>query len=549
MAVGCPEDGGSMSSRHVSSRQHSKDMEEETGRKGQERQREEEGMHGGDNSTWDGAGLGERLGSTPVKGNGFGYPSDQMPRKSSEQAPGRLLRFQAKTPSRSRRVDSEMEEDSSESSEQTDVCDPENVTGIRLPQMMHLDQTFAHSNCNGCHKTSDLCLSLIHKAIYKNQWERAAGLMLNYFQTLEHPSTLRQRRAPEIIWRLGIEILLNHPKSSMDEVNIFNERMKNIGVTNYLKISLEHVFYLLTKGQTDNAMRILVLAESWRYGRISASQKNLLTLIQAYKAVLEYHAWLRKKAAVTEGDLDYASQSSATQDMSGFHRQATASFQEIIKLPGVWDPFVLSCVRLLESSGEEQEIENLLNDYAYNSKNPANPNAHVYLYEFLKRSRSSVEKRIKVLQILRTRVPSHKLMLTLSRLLGKSGSAENGKLALKVIFDVLDFSGWKEHVKAWHCLGKRLKKALIDGHKALVLQEWKSRKVWWPAYHFTKSHAKKECKHNKELAMKKGLVAGILQGEGCQYFSAVCALRGKDQNKSIQRTKKLVRKHSCVGPD
>ncbi|XP_053568501.1 TATA box-binding protein-associated factor RNA polymerase I subunit A isoform X2 [Bombina bombina] len=351
----------------------------------------------------------------------------------------------------------------------------------------------------------------------------------------------------QLIWRLGNETLLHHPKATPEDINFFNERMKNIGVKNYLSISLEHVFYLLCNDMTEEAYRNLSMVESWRYGSLSVSQEKYIKLIQAYRALLDYHKWLDKKAGVI--DQDFASQASADQNLSSLYRQATASFQEIIKVPGVWDPFVLSYVDLLESSGKHKQAEELLTDYAYNSKYPSNPNAHVYLYEFLKRNEASEDHLIKVLKVFYLQVPSHKLMLEFVKLLEQSESEEHNQLAVEVIFNILDFSGWKSEVNAWHCLVKQLKKSFRRRHKSWILEEWQSRKRWWPAYHFNKFHVKKDWKNDINLAIHKALVAGTLLGQDCRYFAAVCSLGSESPNKNITSMLKFVKHHSSSNPD
>ncbi|XP_069810702.1 TATA box-binding protein-associated factor RNA polymerase I subunit A [Dendropsophus ebraccatus] len=420
--------------------------------------------------------------------------------------------------------------------------------GLVLPRVQRPRyKKLAARPLKSCHMTVDLCLHLIHKAMCKNQWERAAGLMTSYLQTLENRHTERQRAAPEIIWRLGKEILLNHPKAENEDINVFNEYMKNIGLKNYLSMSLEQAFHMLCNGETDDALRVLGLAESWRYGRLSIRQNKLQKLIQAHRAVLNYRSWLDRKAAASQNDLDYASQSSSSQVMGSYYRQATVTFREIVQQPGVWDPFILNYVHLLESSGEIQEATKILTEYANNTKNPPNPNAHVYLYEFMERNEASDETLIKVLRPLHAMTPSHKLMLTYSKLLHSSDSEDDQKLALLVLFDLLDFSGWKKNVEAWSYLAKQLKKTFRHDHSAWILEAWEPRKSWWPSYHFAKLHAKKDWHECAKLAMKKALVAGMLQGPACVYFTSVCA-SGEPENKTtaLNRIKKYVMKHNCV---
>lgn len=55
--------------------------------------------------------------------------------------------------------------------------------------------------------------------------------------------------------------------------------------------------------------------------------------------------------------------------------------------------------QLLEFYGDHNEARQVLNEYAYNSKFPANPNAHVYLYQFLKRQGESKKSLISALKV------------------------------------------------------------------------------------------------------------------------------------------------------
>ncbi|XP_073412880.1 TATA box-binding protein-associated factor RNA polymerase I subunit A isoform X2 [Dendrobates tinctorius] len=393
--------------------------------------------------------------------------------------------------------------------------------------------------------TSDLCHQLICKAMRKNEWEKAAGLLTSYLQILLDRGKHGQTVTPEIIWRIGSEILLNHPKSTHNDINIFHETMKNLGCKNYLRISLEQVYHCLCSGQIDEAHRVLSLAESWRSGRLSLKQKPLQKLIQAYRAVLNYRSWVDKGSAMSQNDLDHASQSSSSHAMASYYRQATTSFQEILKFPGVWDPFVLSYVDLLESSGENQEAQKVLTEYANDSKNPANPNALVYLYEFMKRHAALKKKRIEVLRVLNAKTPSHKLMLKFSKLLGNSHSENNQKFSLHVLFDFLDFSLWKKDVKAWRYFAKKLRKTFCRDRSAWILEEWQPRKSWWPSYHFTTYQAKNDWRDCEKLAMKKASVAGMLQGPTCSYFTWIYKCGRKNQKTALNRLKKFIRKNNC----
>lgn len=54
---------------------------------------------------------------------------------------------------------------------------------------------------------------------------------------------------------------------------------------------------------------------------------------------------------------------------------------------------------MLEFYNDQDGAENILKDYAYDKAFPANPNAHIYLYEFLKKNNAPEKKLIKVLEV------------------------------------------------------------------------------------------------------------------------------------------------------
>nr|XP_013999497.1 unnamed protein product [Salmo salar] len=115
-----------------------------------------------------------------------------------------------------------------------------------------------------------------------------------------------------------------------------------------LKICLEHSFHLLVNGQFEYAKRQLSIAESWRYGKQSADQSQRIKLIQSYSGFLDYFIWCGggikeggKKATVSSTD-EY--DAGVIQEMHSYFRQSFVNLKDIMKLPGVWDPFVLSYI-------------------------------------------------------------------------------------------------------------------------------------------------------------------------------------------------------------
>lgn len=317
---------------------------------------------------------------------------------------------------------------------------------------------------------------------------------------------------------------------------------------NYLKISLQHALYLLHHGMLDDANRNLSQAETWRYGEKSSSQEVLINLIQAYKGLLQYYTWSKKKMELSQLDEDDYAYNTASQNMLNHSWKTSINLCALIQIPGVWDPFVKSYVDMLEFYGDQDGAREVLINYAYDEKFPSNPNAHIYLYNFLKREKAPREKLISVLKILYQIVPSHKLMLEFHRLLRKSEKEEHHKLGLEVLFGVLDFAGCTKNITAWKYLANYLMQTLMGNHLAWLQEEWNSRKNWWPSFHFSYFWAKSDWKEDKALACEKALVAGILLGKGYRYFRYISKQDHQVLRKKIKRMKKLVKKCSIVNP-
>ncbi|NWU94001.1 TAF1A polymerase, partial [Upupa epops] len=402
----------------------------------------------------------------------------------------------------------------------------------------------SHEHKTNFKKSKEACLSYIQDAMLQKQWKRAAEFLTYYVESLEKDFSRERLNPSEIIWRIGSEILCHHSASSMKEFNSFIEQMKTLAVKRYLKVCLEHAFHLLCNGLIDEAYQNLSLAESWRFGEQTLLQDKEMKLIQAYRGLLDYCSWSKQKNILLHSQ-DGFDNLPVEQEMHSYFRKAALSLKEIIRIPGVWDPFVKCYVDLLEFYGDHNEARQVLNEYAYNSKFPANPNAHVYLYQFLKRHGESKKSLISVLKILHDIVPSHELMIDFNTMLQKSKKRKNQRLALEVIFAALDYAGWKENVKAWSCLARQIKQIVIsEKHLDWIKQEWDTRKDWWPAFHFSRYLAKRNWQENESLSYEKALVAGILLGKDCKYFKYLSHQGCKAQLKKFRILKKFVNKHN-----
>ncbi|GAA6214131.1 TATA box-binding protein-associated factor RNA polymerase I subunit A [Lates japonicus] len=360
----------------------------------------------------------------------------------------------------------------------------------------------------GFHQSARTCLELIREAMLHHRWQEAAEYMACYPQMLEDLTNGIRHEYKELIWRLSTEILHHHPNSKLEDYNNIYERMKHSGVKHYLMISLEHSFHLLLHSHIEDAKRQLSAAESWRYGKESAAQYQKTKLIQAYRSLLDYIIWCDKKS--THSNSDYHN-SGDNQEMHNYFRQASVNLREILKNPGVWDPFIVSYVEMLEFYEDHTEALKVLNDYAYDNSFPPNPNAHVYLYQYLKRHDTSERKLMKVLKMLHVLVPSHELMLEYSSLLLQSERKGDLQKALGVVLEMLDFACWRSNLDVWMRLKAIIQKLqLQEDWKEVILREMAGRKDWWPALHFTSFHASKDSEENPELMKVKASLTKIV---------------------------------------
>ncbi|KAM6991731.1 TATA box-binding protein-associated factor RNA polymerase I subunit A [Tautogolabrus adspersus] len=360
----------------------------------------------------------------------------------------------------------------------------------------------------GFHQSTRTCLERIREALLHHRWQEASEYMACYPQMLEDPTNGKAQQYKELIWRISTEILHHHPNSKIEDYNNIYERMKNSGVRHYLMICLEHSFHLMLNGHIEDAKLQMSVAESWRHGKESASQLQTTKLIQAYRSLLDYIIWCDKKS--THSDSDYTD-SSDNQDMHNYFRQASVNLKEILRNPGVWDPFILSYVEMLDFYEDHEQALQILNDYAYDSNFPPNPNAHVYLYQYLQRHDHPDKKQIKVLKILHVLVPSHELMLEYGSFLLQSEKNGDTQKALGVILEMLDFACWRDNLDVWKHLKTIIQKLqLQEDWKNAVSELMAVRKDWWPALHFTNFHASKDSAENPELMSVKASLTKIL---------------------------------------
>ncbi|KAM4600886.1 TATA box-binding protein-associated factor RNA polymerase I subunit A isoform 2-T4 [Polymixia lowei] len=391
----------------------------------------------------------------------------------------------------------------------------------------------------GFHRTTRICLQQITKAMLCHQWQEAAEYMSSYSQALEETTVSISQQCTEIMWKIGTEILHHHPNTRMEDYNLFYEQMKLTGIKKYLIIGLEHSLHLLANGQLEDAKRQLSITESWRHGKESEGQSQRIKLIQAYRSLLDYIMWCDEKCRQSNADNTDAIEN---QEMQNHFRKSSVNLKEIVKAPGIWDPFILSYVDMLEFYEDHEEALKVLEDYAYNSAFPPNPNAHVFLYRYLKRRDAPDRKLARVLKVLRAMVPSHELMLEYCSLLLQSEKEANDQKALGVALEVLDYACWKSSLAAWSCLKTIIDKLKCRSDWRDIVSEEMTARDWWPAFHFTVFHAKTDSVENPELMEVKASLTGVLCPDHAAYYTAVQVISGASTQK--KNTKKMSKRGS-----
>uniref|UniRef100_A0A8C4QW23 TATA box-binding protein-associated factor RNA polymerase I subunit A n=1 Tax=Eptatretus burgeri TaxID=7764 RepID=A0A8C4QW23_EPTBU len=257
-----------------------------------------------------------------------------------------------------------------------------------------------------------------------------------------------------------------------------------------IQVSLEHALALLHAGRLRDAHNELFTSESFHgRDRSSGAAKRVHLLIKAYRASLDHEAWQRCLQGVFV--------------LTGI---SISPLREIMTWPGIWDVFLLKYVEMLEFEEQLDEARVVLEDYTDSSKFPSNPNAYVYLYDFLVRHDASTEEILKVLLILYNVL--HKDVFTFNILpLTCLAKEVHQKESLMVLFSLLDFSCWKSHCEAWTHFAEQL----VERNQ-WIEEMWKDRQHWWPEFHFHMAEAVKDMRLDRSLAERKARTAKILIG-------------------------------------
>uniref|UniRef100_UPI0035901192 TATA box-binding protein-associated factor RNA polymerase I subunit A isoform X2 n=1 Tax=Myxine glutinosa TaxID=7769 RepID=UPI0035901192 len=369
------------------------------------------------------------------------------------------------------------------------------------------------------------CLIAVREALQQRNWADATEAMVVALSAMEKPK-VRKKFGPAL-WKAGAEIMLNHPSSDILQFGSFAERMKSQNTEMRLKVSLEHALALLHTGRPIDARNELLTSESFHgRDRSSGAAKRVYLLLKAYRASLDHEVWQR----FLQGSPDDLAK---MKEMQHHFKQALPPLEDIVKWPGIWDVFLLKYVEMLEFEEKWDKARVVLEDYTDSSKFPSNPNAYVYLYDFLMRHDAPTEQILQVLRGLQKMVPSHKLALNFTKLLYESTKEVHQKESLMVLFSLLDFSCWKSHCAAWTHLAEQLQDCQHEVDRNHWIEElWKDRHDWWPEFHFHEAEAVKDVRLDRSLAKRKACSANILIGRDCAYVKMVKTMGPKKKKKA-----------------
>ncbi|XP_070578771.1 TATA box-binding protein-associated factor RNA polymerase I subunit A-like [Ptychodera flava] len=362
----------------------------------------------------------------------------------------------------------------------------------------------------------------------------------------------------DIIWKCGLEVFYNHPKTTVGMVELFYGKMKKLNTHYQVQKTVEHAMYLLSRGQVEEAHR--TIKEGHEFGKgideherqAETKWKDMATL---YSGLIEYFIWAENKR-IQPSELEEHTQadnmetdnilSHDSEISDSYARSALQHFEVITETPGIWDVFVTRHVELLGFYKKHDEAQVVLE--RYRNLNPDNPNAHKYLYHFLKEQDAHPNELIPVLKSFLSLVPSDALAMDMCEIIQTTDADQ--ALTLPFLFDLLDYGSWQNDLRPWVMLADQLttvhKYPTKEGFEILH-SCWDHRSAWWPSYHFRDSAVKFTPEIDSQLLESKAIVASFLLKSGHTFITAVQEkLNEGELQAKLEYSKKLRKKASKI---
>ncbi|XP_076311497.1 uncharacterized protein LOC143225621 isoform X2 [Tachypleus tridentatus] len=342
----------------------------------------------------------------------------------------------------------------------------------------------------------------------------------------------------DIIFKGGLQILENHPSSTEEQIQYFVRQLKTLSFINKREIILEHLIYLLKQGKIQQAQTDIKHLLS-RHRCYIRKNQVVDTTLKAYMGLLDYIEWARLvNNFVNKGD---ENEKCLHQQALDCHAEkATKAFQEVLKVPGQWDIFVLKLVEMLEY---DNRIDDALSDLEiYVTNNPTHLHSHIYLYEYLKKHGRDPDKQLECLKNIERISPSDPRVLELVDILE---STDNGiEKCIRLLFTYVDQYPNKTSLNAWEKLASLVAgvyKRPTVSRLNLLSRSWESRSSYWPAYHFSSSSLHLEKKSDIKLALNKAKVLALLSTEQTTFFELLdTELRKQNKSHYLKQLQKII---------
>ncbi|XP_031569735.1 TATA box-binding protein-associated factor RNA polymerase I subunit A-like, partial [Actinia tenebrosa] len=341
------------------------------------------------------------------------------------------------------------------------------------------------------------------------------------------------RRVPELVWRVGCETLRNLKRNHKCIVQFF----KYVFMICYPykeEILLDFAMYLIQEQQEITEAHELIRGKC---GNKPFSENRLL---QAYLGLFEYVTWnsklTKEKQLGFEQDVYINMNTEKSKQISYHGNKALGYFENLVETDGLWDIFVTRQVELLVYYGKVDEARKTLEKYL--EKNPENPNAHRYLYHFLKKQGTPKAELLGVLEKLFAVDPTSELVKEYTELLQEDGQLNLGdpkyiSRHLHILFNKLDHYACRNSLNGWTALAQILKlcyhgKTINKDFEHTIKECWEERADWWPQYHFQEQQLLTMDSTNEydwNIVLEKAKVAQRLLGKDCVFVKAVHKLK------------------------
>ncbi|XP_068707113.1 TATA box-binding protein-associated factor RNA polymerase I subunit A-like isoform X2 [Montipora foliosa] len=205
-------------------------------------------------------------------------------------------------------------------------------------------------------------------------------------------------------------------------------------------------------------------------------------------------------------------------------KQALVLFSNLVEYEGNWDIFITKQVEVLKYYGKSDDTREILD--RYKEKNTENPNAHRYLYFFLKSGDTDKQELCSVLEGLLQVDPTSDLNEEYVQLRIHQSDQPKGLLdALASLFLKLDHAACRNCAKTWKTFADTLQSYFTtEQHKNSLHELWDERGDWWPRFHFRPDQVPDIASTSElewQLIQHKAEAADWLLGKGNSFSESV----------------------------